>query len=765
MAGNAVWGIDLGQCALKALRCTLDDEGAIRADAFDYIEYPKILSQPDAEPDVLIQEALDQFLSRNQIKGDRVAIAVSGQAGLARFIKLPPVDSSKIPDIVKYEAKQQIPFPLDEVVWDYQQLAGGTEEDGFALETEVGLFAMKRDQVFKAIKPYDDAGFELDVIQLSPLAIYNMVTHDVLTDLPPADQYNPDKPPESLVILSMGTDTSDLVITNGYRVWQRSIPIGGNHFTRQLTKELKLTFAKAEHLKRNARQAEDPKVVFQAMRPVFADLVTELQRSIGFFRSIDRSAEIGRLLVLGNTVKLPGLVQYLGKNLETEVIDLEEYNQLKGASVTRAPSFEENIASFGVAYGLCVQGLGKAKLGTSLLPREILINRLVKEKKPWAAAAVGAVMLGLAFWFAFGWNRAYTADPDRTGTDSTTRWRATVDASAQLKIASDKHKQDDDKAVADYARLTQLGRSINSTDDGRLLWLELLTAINAGLPYDEEFGKDVIPTKKPLNKRKQLHITRIDCEYFPDLGAWWTPPVPGLYAQQKADLFGNAAALPMGPMAPAGPLPMPMPMVPAPAPGATPDPNAPVDSPLNAAPPTPAWVVQIEGHYFYVEGNQPLPQVNFLRHTLFKHLHEGSVELPNGDHKDRFTMKELGILCPVLPTDPTLNRSWKELNPDYEPPAAGADAGGPRPAGPEVPVEIIVPKMEFTIQFVWKETPLSVRLQRRIDAQKAAEAAAAAGGGPAPGPMPGPMPPAAPMVPAAPMTPTNPMVVTPPPMK
>ena len=83
--------------------------------------------------------------------------------------------------------------------------------------------------------------------------------------------------------LSLGVDTTDLVITNGYRVWQRSIQIGGSHFTKALTKELKLTFAKAEHLKKNAAKAEDPKAVFQAMRPVFSDLVAEVQRSIGFF--------------------------------------------------------------------------------------------------------------------------------------------------------------------------------------------------------------------------------------------------------------------------------------------------------------------------------------------------------------------------------------------------------------------------------------------------------------------------------------------------
>ena len=63
MAKNVgVWGIDIGQCALKAMRCTLEGDQVI-ADAFDYIEYPKILTQPEANPEELIQEAMEQFLS------------------------------------------------------------------------------------------------------------------------------------------------------------------------------------------------------------------------------------------------------------------------------------------------------------------------------------------------------------------------------------------------------------------------------------------------------------------------------------------------------------------------------------------------------------------------------------------------------------------------------------------------------------------------------------------------------------------------------
>ncbi|MBN2218517.1 MAG: pilus assembly protein PilM, partial [Pirellulales bacterium] len=327
MAGNdAVWGIDIGQCSLKAIRCRQGDSPTqLTAEAFDFIAYPKILSQPGADPAELIAEALKHFLSRNTVRGDRVAIAVPGQSGLARFIKLPPVEAKKIPDIVRYEARQQIPFDLADVIWDYQRMGGGAEEEGFALETEVGLFAMKRDQVFRALEPFTNLGIEVDVIQLTPLALYNFLLFDQMRDLPPIDQYDPDDPPPSTVILSLGTDATDLVVTNGFRVWQRSIPLGGNHFTKALTKELKLTFAKAEHLKCNAAAAPDPRALFQAMRPVFNDLLTEIQRSIGYFTSIDRRAKIEKVVALGNAMKMPGLRRYLAQSLDVEVIRLESF--------------------------------------------------------------------------------------------------------------------------------------------------------------------------------------------------------------------------------------------------------------------------------------------------------------------------------------------------------------------------------------------------------------------------------------------------------
>src|SRR5215471_2516908 len=209
-----VWGIDLGQCALKAIRLENVD-GQITATAFDYIEHPKILSQPDADPDQLTREALEQFLSRNNLRGDMVVISVPGQSGLARFVKLPPVEEKKIADIVRFEAKQQIPFPLEEVVWDFQKIGSGVVSDGFALETEIGLFAIKRENVYRTLQHFQEVTVEVDVVQMAPLALCNYVSYDLLKKDANTVSGDEKGKKQCVVALDIGVESSSLVITDG----------------------------------------------------------------------------------------------------------------------------------------------------------------------------------------------------------------------------------------------------------------------------------------------------------------------------------------------------------------------------------------------------------------------------------------------------------------------------------------------------------------------------------------------------------------------
>ena len=788
---SSVWGIEIGQSAIKALRCRLDGDTVV-AEAFDYIEYPKILSQPEAEPEVLVREALETFVSRNDLKKCSVALSVPGQSGLAKFFKPPPVELKKIPDIVKYEAKQQIPFDLKDVIWDYQLMSGGDISDGFALESEVGLFAMKRDAVFRALKPLQAANIEIDLLQLAPLSIYNMVTHDkglTSEDVP----YDAENPPKSTVVLAMGTDATDLIVTNGYRVWQRSMPLGGNHFTRQLTKDLKLTFAKAEHLKRNAMEADDPKLVFQAMRPVFNDLVTEVQRSMGFFRSLNKKAEIGSILMLGNSVKLPGLAQYLSKNLAMDVQVIDGFAQLTGDEVITAPAFKEHLPAFGPVYGLCLQMLGKGPAQTNLVPTEILKERLIRSKKPWAVAAAALLMLGFAANLLPASNRWKNVHPDK--------WKQAMSAAESTKKTSDTKITDDKAQLNQVELLTKIGKEVSGNADRKLLVLEMIKTLYDALERDPNAAADPSPLVLPYEDRTDLHITKIDSKYFETMSTYFTDKVKALYEEDKrtredrlgltvatdaSTEGGEAASTDTAVAAPA-----------AAAKGTEASADASADS--GDAMSQPGWVIQLNGYHYhngkkYNETSDELE--DFVLKRLIHRLETGSVKLPGPDGKEHeFTFKELGITNAfVLPSLPNAyDKNHKVANPEWIKKygrsataglggdmsgggmsgggmggramggpgggmggpgggmgGPGGGMGGPGggmggPGGgmagvgmpkedPECPQFFPAPRFSFVVQMCWQEKPLSVRIAAQEKAAEEAKAAAlAAAGQPAEG--------------------------------
>ncbi len=698
---GTVWGIDVGQCALKAMRCRPhESEDKIVVDAFDYIEYPKILTQPDANPAELVSEALKQFLSRNQVHNDRVAVSVSGQSGLARFIKLPPVEAKKIPDIVRYEARQQIPFDLNNVIWDYQRMGGGSEEQGFVLETEIGLFAMKRDAVFRALNPFVKAGIEVDIVQLSPLALYNYVVFDMLRDLPSPEEYDPDDPPESIVLISLGTDSTDLVVTNGFKVWQRSVPLGGNHFTKLLTKEMKLTFAKAEHLKRNATTAQDPKAVFQAMRPVFNDLQTELQRSLGYFTNLDRTAKIGRVVAVGNAFKLPGLRRYLAQSLGFEIERVDAFRGLVGPEVLATPAFKDNILSFGVCYGLCLQGLQSGGLRTNLLPREISMDRLIRRKKPWAVAAAALVMLACTVSYA-----AYALQFNPVRED---HWKAEMSQADAAKSKSAQLQSAYGEAKNKYEKEKGSGGRLVNNVQNRDRWLKFLTAMNKCLPpYPGKDGKiaaqpmpsstNMEELRSQIMHREGLLVTNIDSQPVEDVSTWydkvkqWYIPIPGSAGAPAADAAG-----------PSGP----------------------------------GIIVQIYGRHYHNAANVT-KGTSYVVNTLLAKLASDE-------------MHKLGVSYPVL-LKPEQNDNEEIVVPG--PKHAGADPGGVQPMHGLSPMgnplgsmggvdtsgddkKVTVERFKFRIQFIWqpdKEQPNGAAAGQAAVSPAPAAAAPAAGVVPATG--------------------------------
>ena len=380
---QAIWGIDLGRCALKAIKLRVASEGQVEILAKDYVEHPTILSQPDADRLELIRAALEKFLSRNDISKDEVVVSVPGQHTLARFTKLPPVAPKRIPDIVRYEADQQIPFDMDEVIWDYQTF----QQEGMP-DLEVGIFAMKRELIREHLLHFEQASIEPIAVQSGPLAVYNAAQFDGMLGK------------ETTILLDIGAENTDLVIATPVSFWTRTVPIGGNRFTEALVKSFKLSFSKAENLKRTADSNKYARQIFQAMRPVFADLVQELQRSIGFYSSTHRDTQVEKLVGLGNAFKLPGLQKYLQQNLGLEVERPGAFQKAVASGVAADPEFKEQLLSFSVAYGLAVQGLDLAKVTSNLLPTEIAKQVVWRKKRSaFAAAAACLVLAGGLIWF------------------------------------------------------------------------------------------------------------------------------------------------------------------------------------------------------------------------------------------------------------------------------------------------------------------------------------------------------------------------------
>ena len=527
---RTAWGIDIGNRALKAVKLIRDGDG-VRIDDFEFIEHDTLLTDAGDNKEGLIQAALANFVQRHNFRGTVVSVGVSGQNSFARFVKLPPVEEKKIPEIVRFEAIQQIPFPLDDVEWSYQLFQ---EPDN--PEVEVGIFAMRKELVNQHIKYFTDFDLNVQNVQMNPLAVYNALQYDQRF----ADGV--------AMVIDVGTENTDLLIADNQAIWMRSIPIGGSAFTDALVKAFKVNFTKAEDLKRNAATSKYARQIFQHMRPVFADLVAEIQRSIGFYSSVHREAKIGKIYALGGTFKLPGLQKYLQQNLQMPVERIDSVAAGAPPDPKLAAQFGDNLLTVIGAYGLAIQAMGGGQVNSSLLPRAIQRERMWQEKTKWfgAAAALfvaGATLVGARYFYE---NLQYTSALDsRTGNERTLKSADTLSKSWALVQGAGEPER-------------TLISNLQTLVEGKFTMRDLLTELINTVPQPPEpLAKHLIAAgtgdaaakaaaaaevkKIPRGQRQIVQIDQILPHYDPALvgrlsDASFRPPAGGLLGAGAADV-------------------------------------------------------------------------------------------------------------------------------------------------------------------------------------------------------------------------------------
>ncbi|MBL8887401.1 MAG: type IV pilus assembly protein PilM [Phycisphaerales bacterium] len=381
-SSNICWGIEIGAAAIKAVK--IENVGE-RVNVLDMaiIDHPRTLSTPGVDPADVLRVSLGTLVSQYDLSKTQIAVSVPGHSSFARFAKLPPVEPKKVPDIVKFEAMQQIPFPLEQVEWDYQTFISPDSP-----EIEVGIFAITRERISERLTMLQDVGLTPGFVTLGPIAVFNALAYDL--------EFN-DKTPGTIVV-DIGTTSTDLVISEAGRMWVRTFPLGGHQFTEALVSAFQIGYPKAEKLKQEAEDSKHARQVFQAMRPVFTDLGQDIQRSIGYYQSLHKDANLQRVILIGATANLPGLRKYLKQQLGIEVYRVEEFKKANLLTLDggkdggeRAAKFKDRALDMTTAFGLALQGVGAGTINANLMPVSIIREAMWKGKVKWFGAAAGIV--------------------------------------------------------------------------------------------------------------------------------------------------------------------------------------------------------------------------------------------------------------------------------------------------------------------------------------------------------------------------------------
>src|SRR6266404_3857867 len=385
--------VDFGAGTLKVAEFELNEAGGLRLKQYS----PKSLGAEGAQEsarEAAILKALPEVLAEKAIKSKVVNVCAPGFHVFSKFVKLPPVDAGKVTQIIQYEAQQNVPFPLEEVVWDYQSL--GSTPGG---ELEVLLVAIKADIVEGLFRITEAAGLHLQLTDVSPAALCNSF------------RYNYGELEDCTMLLDIGAKTSNLLFFEKGKVFSRSINLGANSITQDFANESELKFDAAEKTKieegfvslggayeepENAHQAAISKIARQFM----TRLHIQVNQTMQFYRGQQGGSAPQRLFLSGGAGIMPYTAQFFAEKLNVPV---EYFNPLRNVQIDEGIALEElqRVAhSLGEVVGLGLRNLAHCPVELNLMPDSTLKWQSFSQKKPYFIATVMSLAAVVAM---MGW--------------------------------------------------------------------------------------------------------------------------------------------------------------------------------------------------------------------------------------------------------------------------------------------------------------------------------------------------------------------------
>lgn len=391
--GKRALGIDIGSGSVKLVELEKNAEGIqlLRAKFFDLTQYAD-----QEKRDSLIKESIEGLLRAEKINSGKVAVSLSGQSVFIRFLKLPKIQKGKIDKIIRYEAQQQIPFPLDKISWDHQIFHAGAGP-----EQDVLFVAAKLDIVETVLSYLARTNLDVESVDVSPLSLLNAISYN--------------EPLAKGLILDIGAKATNLIVVSEKGFWGRPILVAGDEMTHAIASRLKIPFDKAEELKRKegmvvASDSPIPpgispagKEIVAALNPVVSDIVSSVIQSLEFYKTkLAKDIAFNEVILSGGGSKLKGIEDSLAKGLGMQIRRANLGQKIKCPSNLRVDIDFQTRS--GAAIGLALRILQKCPTTIDLSPPERKREREFRKEKLWIISAglltaVIPVTIAYNIWF------------------------------------------------------------------------------------------------------------------------------------------------------------------------------------------------------------------------------------------------------------------------------------------------------------------------------------------------------------------------------
>ena len=342
-----------------------------------------------------IAVAVREMMSELHIKHGAVNYALPAQSVFARFVNLPTLEQEKLEKIIAFEAQQNVPFPIDDVVWDYQVVGAGMAE-----QTQVVLVAIKVDLLDDITGGVEEAGLRTSSVDVAPMALYN------------AFRYSYPSVNDCSLLVDIGARTTNVLFIEPRRIFSRSLPIGGSTITAAIARELGESFEAAETRKKRdgfvslgGAYAEpsdhDIARLSKLARSTMTRLHAELMRSISHYRAQQQGNRPDRIFLCGGAAGMPYMREFFHEKFQ---VPIEFFNPLRNVTVS------ESVSASGVAHsahllgelvGLALRSVTVCPMELSLLPANVVRKKELEKRRPMFIAAAACVVLAMLGWSVY----------------------------------------------------------------------------------------------------------------------------------------------------------------------------------------------------------------------------------------------------------------------------------------------------------------------------------------------------------------------------